>query len=141
MSKSASVPTQVRVGVMDSARPGEVVTLQVRHLGAGERFRLAMWRFFWVGFLALFISNFILLVIPAPHIHLCSLPIALALGPFVAFLTWRIRARFDAQTMRCPRCPHDIEVPLNLGGWPARFNCVHCGRMVELSLALESPQR
>ncbi len=121
---------------MDSERPGVVVTLLVRHLGVGERLWLATWRFLWVGFLALFISNFILLIVPLPHIHLCSLPVALALGPFVSYLTWRIRARFDAQPMHCPRCSKDIEVPANHGGWPARFNCVHCGRMVELSPAL-----
>lgn len=124
---------------MDSARPGEVVTLRVRHLGVGERVGLAAWRFAWVGLLALFISNFILLIVPAPHIHLCSLPIALALGPFVGYLTWRIKARLDAQPMFCPRCAKHIEVPANLGGWPARFNCLHCGRMVELSPALETP--
>ncbi|MGV3623186.1 MAG: hypothetical protein ACO1OB_20370 [Archangium sp.] len=139
MTEKVSVPTQVRVGVMDSARPGEVVTLQVRHLSLGERMRIGSWRFLWVGFVALFISNFILLVIPAPHIHLCSLPIALALGPLVGYLSWRIKARFDAQSMRCPKCSKDIEVPAQLGGWPARFNCIHCGRMVELSLALERP--
>lgn len=120
---------------MDSARVGNVVTLQVRHLGVGERMRRALWRFTWAGFVALFISNFILLVVPAPHIHLCSLPLAFAVGPLVGWLTWRVKARFDAQPVPCPHCTRVLDVPGELSGWPGRFNCPHCGRMVELTPA------
>lgn len=120
---------------MDSARVGNVVMLQVRHLGVGERFRRSLWRFTWVAFVALFISNFILLVIPAPHIHLCSLPVSAAVGPLVGWMTWRVKARFDAQQVPCPHCTRVLDVPAELSGWPGRFNCLHCGRMVELTPA------
>ena len=120
---------------MDSARVGNVVTLQVRHLGVGERLRRALWRFTWVAFVALFISNFILLVVPAPHIHLCSLPVSFAVGPLVGWLTWRVKARFAAQPVPCPHCTRVLDVPGELSGWPGRFNCPHCGRMVELTPA------
>ncbi len=64
-------PTSVRIGMMDSTRPGLVVLLPARHLGPWERFRRAFGRLIAVSGIALIISNFMLLIVPAPHVHLC----------------------------------------------------------------------
>jgi hypothetical protein len=128
-------PTSVRIGMMDSTRPGEVVLLPARHLGPWERFRRAFGRMVVVSGIALFISNFMLLIVPAPHVHLCSLPLSIILGPLVAFLSWRQRVLLGASEIACVRCRKPVAVPANHPGWPARMNCLHCGIMVELTLA------
>lgn len=129
-------PTFVRIGMMDSTRPGLVVTLPARHLSRFERLRRALVRMSLVSVIALFISNLMLLVVPAPHVHLCSLPLAIILGPLVGFLVWRQRALLAASEIECARCRKPVAVPANHPGWPARMNCLHCGIMVELDLAV-----
>ena len=128
-------PTAVRIRMMDSTRPGLVATLAARHLSRWERFRRASGRMLLVSSIALFISNFMLLVVPAPHLHLCSLPLSLILGPLVAFLAWRQRVLLGAAEISCARCRKPVTVPANHPGWPARMNCLHCGIMVELTHA------
>lgn len=120
---------------MDSTRPGLVVTLAARHLGRWERFRRAFGRMVIVSSIALLVSNFMLLVVPAPHLHLCSLPLAIVLGPLVAFLAWRQRVLLDATDIACARCRKPVTVPKDQPGWPVRMNCLHCGIMVELTHA------
>ncbi len=128
-------PTSVRIGMMDSTRPGLVMTLPARHLTRWQRFRRAFSRMLMVSGIALFISNFMLLVVPAPHLHLCSLPLSFIIGPVVAFVSWRQRALLGATEVACARCRKPVSVPENQPGWPARMNCLHCGIMVELTLA------
>lgn len=129
-------PTPVRIGMMDSTRPGVVVTLSARHLTRFERLRRALGRMAIVSAIALLVSNFMLLVVPAPHLHLCSLPLAIIVGPLVGFLSWRERALLAAGEIECARCRKPVSVPANKPGWPARMNCLHCGIMVELDLAI-----
>ncbi len=129
-------PTSVRIGMMDSTRPGLVVTLSAHHLTRFERLRRALVRMTIVSVIALFVSNMMLLVVPAPHLHLCSLPLAIILGPLVGFLAWRQRALLAAGEIDCARCRKPVTVPANHPGWPARMNCLHCGIMVELDLAV-----
>lgn len=129
-------PTPVRIGMMDSTRPGLVVTLLARHLTHFERLRRALGRMTIVAVIALFVANLMLLVVPAPHVHLCSLPLAIILGPLVGFLTWRERALLAAGEIECARCRKPVTVPANQPGWPARMNCLHCGIMVQLDLAI-----
>ena len=132
-------PTPVRIGMMDSTRPGLVAMLSARHLTRWERARRALIRMMVVSGVALFIANFMLLMIPAPHLHFCSVPLAILLGPFVAFLAWRQRVLLGPAEVACARCHKPVAVPANHPGWPARINCLHCGIMVELTLAAPSP--
>jgi hypothetical protein len=128
-------PTPVRIGMMDSTRPGLVVTLPARHLSGWERFRRAFGRMMIVSTIALVISNFMLLIVPAPHVHLCSLPLSIIIGPLVAYVVWRERVLLGATEIACARCRKPVAVPQDHPGWPARMNCLHCGIMVELTLA------
>ena len=66
-------------------------------------------------------------MLPFPHLRLCLFPLALVLGPLIAFFTWRDRVLLASATVPCPHCHHGAIVPQQLGGWPARFNCEHCG--------------
>lgn len=128
-------PTAVRIGMMDSTRPGLVVTLPARHLGRWARLRRALSRLIIVSSIALLVSNFMLLIVPAPHLHLCSLPLAIIVGPLVAFLAWRQQVLLAATEIACARCGKPVSVPQDHPGWPARMNCLHCGIMVELTRA------
>jgi hypothetical protein len=120
---------------MDSRRPGVVATLPARHLRFGERLKRALLRTFAVTGIGLLVSNFALLIMPVPHLHLCSIPLVLILGPLVGAVTFRDSALLGASDLPCPRCSVMVQVPAELPGWPARFNCIHCGIMVELNEA------
>jgi hypothetical protein len=127
--------TPVRIGRMDSQRPGLVVDLQAEHLSFSRRLGRALLRggAFTVG--SLLLENLLLLVIPMPQLHLCTLPLSLVLGPLVAALTFRTRVLLGAGALPCPRCQQEVQVPEGLSGWPARFNCPHCAIMIELAAA------
>ncbi|MFT3711598.1 MAG: hypothetical protein QM817_28510 [Archangium sp.] len=128
-------PTQVVIGRMDSQRPGLVVTLQAEHLTLRRR----LWRAIRYGAattgIGLLIANFLLLLFPIPHLHICSIPLAILLGPLVAIFTFRTRVLLASNSVPCPKCATPVTVPEKLGGWPARFNCPHCAIMIELSAA------
>lgn len=114
-------------------RPSEVITLPARHLKIGERIWRASKRLFGVSGLLLLVGNLALLFFPVPHVHLCLFPIALVLGPVLAWFAGRERVVFAASDFPCPRCHDTAHLPEGLSGWPARFNCLHCGIMVELN--------
>lgn len=94
----------------------------------------------WVSALSLFISNFALLVVPLPHLHICTLPLSFIVGPLVAWMSWRTEVVFENGSLSCPRCHRDVELPRDLEGYPARFNCVHCAIMIELVSAEPTPR-
>jgi hypothetical protein len=128
-------PTLVRIGVMDSRRPQVVVSVAARHLRTWDRLRRALGRTAAVTGVGLLLGNVALVVVPVPHVHLCLFPISLILGPIVGVAAWRDRVLLAASALACPRCGGVADVPADLPGWPARFNCEHCGIMVELNLA------
>lgn len=114
-------------------RPAPVHTLPARHLKTGERIWRATRRLFGVTGLLLIVGNILLITFPIPHVHLCLFPIAIILGPVLAYFAGRERVVFGASELPCPRCHAPAQVPEGLSGWPARFNCLRCGIMVELS--------
>jgi hypothetical protein len=126
---------QVRVGMMDSRRPESVVIVPARRLRFFERLWRATGRFFGITGTGLVVGNMLLLMLPFPHLHLCLFPVALVLGPLIAFVTWRDRVLLAPALIPCPHCHHGAMVPAQLAGWPARFNCEHCGIRVELKPA------
>ncbi|MEW6434242.1 MAG: hypothetical protein AB1730_22300 [Myxococcota bacterium] len=128
-------PTLVRIGVMDSRRPQEVVSLPVRHLRQLERVGRGLKRMLSITGIGLLVANVFLLVIPLPHIHLCLLPIALTAGPIIGVAAWRQRVLLAAGPIACPRCDAPVLLPAELPGWPARLNCESCAAMVELNPA------
>jgi hypothetical protein len=125
-------PTSVIIRMMDSRRPGVVAMIPAQHLRASQRLKRALRQMFIVGGSALLVSNLMLLFVPAPHLHLCSLPLAIVIGPIVGIVTWRSRVLLAESQIECPRCCDSLTVPAGLAGWPARFNCVHCAIMVEI---------
>lgn len=128
-------PTAVRIGTMDLRRPERVATLPARQLGGAERVWRGSRRLLAVSGGLLLLGNFMLLLVPVPHVHLCLFPLALILGPVLGWFAWRDRAVLAAAPLPCPRCHETIVVPDRLAGWPARFNCERCGIMVELNPA------
>lgn len=110
-----------------------VRTLPARHLRPPERAWRATKRLFGVTGLLLIVGNILLITFPIPHVHLCLFPIAIILGPVLAWFAARERVVFGASELPCPRCHDPAQVPEGLSGWPARFNCARCGIMVELS--------
>lgn len=120
---------------MDSRRPQALVTLPVTHLRGLQRAGRAFKRFVVIFGSTFVVGNLALLVLPFPHVHFCMVPLALVSAPVVAVYTFRQRAVLGESSLPCPRCGERIEVPKDLPGWPARFNCVHCGIMVELHAA------
>jgi hypothetical protein len=126
-------PTFVRIGMMDSRRPQQVLTLPARQLRLLERLWRATRRVFGVTGLLLLLGNVALLMAPFPHLHLCLFPIALVLGPLLGWFAWRDRVVLAESRLPCPRCHHTLVVPEGTRGWPARFNCEQCGIMVELN--------
>jgi hypothetical protein len=128
-------PTHVVIGRMDSQRPGLVVTLLAEHLTLRRRFVRALGHGGAVMGIGLLISNFLLLLIPVPHLHVCSIPLSILLGPIVAAVTWRTRVLLATADVPCPKCTTPVTLPEKLGGWPARFNCPHCAIMIELNAA------
>lgn len=128
-------PTLVRIGVMDSRRPQEVVALPARHLHPLERLARGLKRMVTIVGVGLLVGNFLLVVIPFPAVHLCLIPVALIVGPIFGVATWKDRVLLAAQSIECPRCGGAAEVPAELPGWPARFNCERCAIMVEINAA------
>lgn len=122
---------------MDSLRPGLVVTLMAQHFTVRQRVTRAILRGLSVTGVGLLISNFFLLLIPVPHVHVCTIPLSILLGPIVAVFVFGRRVQLAAAEIPCPRCSKKVMVPERLGGWPARFNCQHCAIMIELRPALE----
>lgn len=124
-------PTPVRVGVMDSQRPGLVVTLPVDHLSSGARALRALLR---LGI----VSGVGVVVMLIPLVHLCGLTVALLGGPIAGVLTFRQSALIGAGSVSCPKCSEQVAMPPGLAGWPARVHCPKCGAMVELNPAVQS---
>jgi hypothetical protein len=126
-------PTPVRVGVMDSQKPGVVTELGVEVLSSSAR---AM-RGFTRGGL---VSALGLLLIPIPLIHFCVPVVVLIVGPIVGVFAWKKSALIAAgQTVQCAKCNEPITIAKNLAGWPARVHCGKCGAMVELNPAELNP--
>jgi hypothetical protein len=128
-------PTAVTIGMMDSRRPEGVATIQAHHLSIGERLRRAGGRFLLVSGGGLVLGNVGLMMFPFPHVHLCLFPVALIIGPLLAWFGWDSRVVLQATEVRCPRCHGTVTVPQGLIGWPARFNCERCAIMIELKPA------
>ncbi len=120
---------------MDIRRPEMVVTVPARKLPLGERVWRGSRRVLGVSGVLLLIGNVMLLMLPVPHLHLCLFPLALILGPVLGWFAWRDSVVLAKAELPCPMCHATVAVPEGLGGWPARFNCVHCGVMVELNPA------
>ena len=128
-------PTHVRIGMMDSRRPQEVTVLPAHYLTVRERLTRAVKRFLLVSGGGLVLGNVGLFMFPFPHLHLCLFPFALIFGPLIAWFGWAGRVELGASELPCPRCHGTVEVPAGLVGWPARFNCVRCAIMIELTPA------
>lgn len=120
---------------MDSRRPGLVEWLPARHLTALQRVWRAFKRGFVVGLTSLVVTNLLMLFVPIPWLHFCTVPFAILIGPIMAAVTVRERALLGACTVKCPRCREGVELPSDFPGWPARKNCLACGIMVQLDLA------
>lgn len=120
--------TPVRVGVMDSSKPGLVVSLPVHRLAPWERFSRAALK-------GLLVSGVGIGVALLPLLHACGLVTAVLIGPVVAALTLRATVVFGAGDVACPRCKEAVTLPPKLSGWPARVHCGKCGAMVELTPA------
>lgn len=120
---------------MEWHRPQRVATLEVTHLRWVER----LWRGARRGLLVsgglLVVGNIALILMPAPHLHLCLFPLAFVLGPVVAAFGIKDRVLIEPTTLPCPRCQQPVVIADKLGGWPARVNCEACAAMVELNEA------
>lgn len=134
-------PTPVRVSLMESRRPGLVVTLPALHLGVLQRLGRTLKRLLVVTGCSLLALNVTILALPFPTVHLCTVPVALILGPLAAVFTWQARALLGGGAVPCPHCSASVAVPEQLPGWPARMNCQACGVRVELTPALAAPVR
>ena len=121
-------PTPVRVGVMDSARPGLVVTLPVEQLSAGARAWRGLKR-------TLLVSGIGLMIVPVPLLHLCGVAVAVVAGPIAGVFAWKSTALFGSGEVPCPKCDQLVALTPRLAGWPARVHCQKCGAMVELNAA------
>jgi hypothetical protein len=118
----------VHVGVMDSGKPGTVVTLQVDRLSAARRLGRAALR-------GLAVSGVGSVVTLVPLLHACGLFTVLLVGPLVAAFSLRASVLLGEGEVACPRCPAPVKIPARLAGWPARVHCGACGAMVELKPA------
>jgi hypothetical protein len=128
-------PTSVRIGMMDSRRPGVVTVLQARHLTRAQRLARALRRFVVAALLSVVVLNVLLLFVPVPVLHLCTLPAAVLVAPILTVVTFRQTVLLAACEVPCPRCGEPVAFPADFPGWPARRNCLGCGIMVELDLA------
>lgn len=128
-------PTPVRLGIMDSRRPGLVAVLPATHLGLLRRLARATKRFVVASLASLVGLNVLLLFVPVPWVHLFTVPVALLLAPVLGVLTIRQRVLFGACEVACPRCARPVAIPQDFPGWPARINCLACGIRVELAEA------
>lgn len=127
--------TPVRIGIMDSRRPGLVALLPATHLGLPRRIARATKRFCVASVASLLGLNVLLLFFPVPWIHLFTIPVALFLAPVLGVLTIRQRVLLGACEVACPRCAKPVAFPPGFPGWPARMNCLACGIRVELAEA------
>lgn len=118
-------PTPVHVAVMDSRKPGALVTLPVERLSPGAR----AWR---GARRMLLVSGIGLVILPVPLMHACGAIIALVAGPIAGFFAWRSTAVLGRGEVPCPKCAVTLAVPEGLAGWPARLHCQACGAMAEL---------
>jgi hypothetical protein len=89
-------PTAVRIGLMDSRRPGLVEWLPARHLTPMQRAWRALKRGFVVGGTSLVVTNLLVLFVPIPWLHFCTVPFAILAGPLMAVLTVRGRTAWHA---------------------------------------------
>lgn len=122
------VPTPVRVGVMDSMRPGRVVDLPVEQLSSQVRLWRGLKRMLMVSALGA-------VVVPIPLLHLCGFAILLIAGPIAGVFAWKDAALIGTGEVPCPKCTEPVKTTLGLAGWPARVHCKKCGAMVELNRA------
>ena len=122
------VPTPVRVGVMDSMRPGRVVDLPVEVLSSRAR----LWRGLKRMALVSGVGGVVLFI---PLVHLCGLAVLLVAGPIAGVFAWKDAALIGTGEVPCPRCTEPVKTPPGLSGWPARVHCQKCGAMVELNVA------
>ncbi|MBL8914884.1 MAG: hypothetical protein JNM17_29535 [Archangium sp.] len=125
-------PTPMRAGVMDSQRPGLVVTLPCRELSTGARVGRALLR------LAI-VSGIGLAILPVPLMHVCGAIVAAVAGPIAAVFAFRGRAVVGPGEISCPKCSKPLAVPAKLIGWPARFQCLDCKAMIDLTPAEAAP--
>lgn len=125
-------PTPVRVGVMDSQKPGLVVMLPVEPLSPQARMLRVAKR-------VAIVSGIGLLILPLPLLHACGAVVALVAGPIAGVFAWRDTVLFGAGEVACPRCGKPVSIPPKLAGWPARVHCGQCGAMVELQAAPALP--
>lgn len=123
-------PTPVRVGVMDSKRPGLVVSLNVEHLSAQVRTWRAVKR-------TLFVSGIGAVVVFVPLLHVCGLAVLLVAGPIAGAFAFKQAALVGGGSVPCPKCGEAVTLTDGLTGWPARVHCQKCGAMVELNPAQE----
>lgn len=117
-------PTQVHIGVMDSQKPGQVVSLPVRHLTMGQRVGRGLLRLVLVS-----LPGALFALLPP---HFCGALVAVLGGPIAGLLAARAAAVFGGGDIACPKCAQQIPLPASLTGWPARFPCAQCRAMVEL---------
>lgn len=120
-------PTSVHIGVMDSQKTGQVLSLPVRHLTMGQRAARGL-----VLLLAVSLPAALLALLPP---HFCQALVAIIGGPIAGLLRARSAAIFEPADIPCPKCGQTIPLPDKLTGWPARFPCPKCRAMVELRLA------
>lgn len=117
---------------MERQGPAVVATVMVTHLRWFDRLWRGGKRGLIVTGVLLIVGNLALLMVPAPHVHICLFPLAFALGPIVAAFGLKDRVLVSAGELPCPKCQKPVEIPDGLGGWPVRFNCNSCAAMVEL---------
>ena len=123
-------PTPVRVGVMDSMRPGLVVTLNVEQLSPQVRAWRGLKR-------TLIVSGIGAVVVFIPLVHACGLVVLLVAGPIAGVFAFRQAAIIGGGSVPCPKCSALVTMVEGLAGWPARVHCQKCGAMVELNPAQE----
>lgn len=118
-------PTPVHVAVMDSSKPGAVVTLPVEVLSPAAR----AWR---GAKRTALVSGIGLVILPVPLMHACGAIVALVAGPIAGIFAWRSTAVLGVSEVPCPKCAVTLPLPEGLAGWPARVHCKACGSMAEL---------
>lgn len=118
-------PMTLRVGVMDSARPGSSVSHPVQVLSGGQRA--------WRGLKRLLVVSAIgVCIVPLPLLHVCGLVVALVAGPIAGVFAARAHALLGAGEVTCAKCEKPVQVAEGTAGWPARVHCSACGAMLEL---------
>lgn len=122
------LPTPVRVGVMDSMRPGRLVDLPVEQLSPRARL--------WRGLKRMLLVSAVgAVVVPIPLLHVCGFAMVLVAGPVAGVFAWRDAALIGMGEVPCPKCTEPVKTLPGLAGWPARLHCSKCGAMVELNPA------